>query len=237
MHQIISQIRRELQAKADPRYKEGALKYFGGDFKSHGVRTPKVRKISQKHFSAVKAMDKKKIFVLIEKLLESGYQEESVIAFDWINRLKVQLLETDFVLFENWLKNYVDNWAKCDDLCGHALGAFVLKFPEVVNQLKTKWVKSSNQWLRRAAAVALIPAIRKNKKFLPDVFEVCEKLLMDKDDLVQKGYGWLLKETSKKNQRAVFEFVLERKNYMPRTALRYAIEKMPANLRQQAMAK
>jgi len=91
--------------------------------------------------------------------------------------------------------------------------------------------------LRRGAAVILIPAVKKNKKFLQDVFDVAEILLMDKDDLVQKGYGWLLKEASNKYQKEVFDFVMKRKNWMPRVALRYAIEKMPESMREQAMSR
>ena len=60
---------------------------------------------------------------------------------------------------------------------------------------------------------------------------------MDRDDMVQKGYGWMLKEASKPHQRQVFDFVMSHKAVMPRTALRYAIEKMPQDLRAQAMEK
>jgi 3-methyladenine DNA glycosylase AlkD len=62
-------------------------------------------------------------------------------------------------------------------------------------------------------------------------------LLSDTDDMVQKGYGWLLKEASKPHQQQVFEFVMQRKAAMPRTAIRYAIEKMPPGLKQKAMKK
>jgi 3-methyladenine DNA glycosylase AlkD len=60
---------------------------------------------------------------------------------------------------------------------------------------------------------------------------------MDEDDMVQKGYGWLLKVASKLNQKKVFEFVYARRLKMPRTALRYAIEKMPESLRKKAMSR
>ncbi len=64
---------------------------------------------------------------------------------------------------------------------------------------------------------------------------MASKLLLDTDDLVQKGYGWMIKEASKKYPQEIFEFVTENKNNMPRTALRYAIEKLPADYRKQAM--
>jgi 3-methyladenine DNA glycosylase AlkD len=61
--------------------------------------------------------------------------------------------------------------------------------------------------------------------------------LKDKDDMVQKGYGWLLKEASRTHEREVFDYVMKHKAKMPRTALRYAIEKMPEKLRSKAMKK
>ncbi len=64
---------------------------------------------------------------------------------------------------------------------------------------------------------------------------IADILLEDKDDLVQKGYGWLLKEASRTHQEQVFEYVMRNKAIMPRTALRYAIEKMPEELRRKAM--
>jgi 3-methyladenine DNA glycosylase AlkD len=62
-------------------------------------------------------------------------------------------------------------------------------------------------------------------------------LLLDRDDLVQKGYGWMLKEASRKNQKEVFDYIIKHKKTMSRTALRYAIEKMPEELKREAMAK
>jgi len=71
--------------------------------------------------------------------------------------------------------------------------------------------------------------------FLEDVLQISDLLLKDKDDLVQKGYGWLLKEASKKHQEEVYDYIMKRKGEMPRTALRYALEKMPEDLRRSAM--
>ena len=67
------------------------------------------------------------------------------------------------------------------------------------------------------------------------VFEVADKLLMDQEDLVQKGYGWMLKEASNVYPKEVFRYILQHKQNMPRIALRYAIEKMPLPLKRQAM--
>jgi len=90
--------------------------------------------------------------------------------------------------------------------------------------------------MRRASAVTLIIPAR-HGKFLKEIFELADILLTDKDDMVQKGYGWMLKAASEAHQDQVFEYVMNKKDIMPRTALRYAIEKMPSDLRLKAMDK
>jgi 3-methyladenine DNA glycosylase AlkD len=73
--------------------------------------------------------------------------------------------------------------------------------------------------------------------FLKDIFGIADILLLDKDDMVQKGYGWMLKAASEAYQKEIFDYVVSKKTVMPRTALRYAIEKMPQELKAEAMRK
>ena len=67
------------------------------------------------------------------------------------------------------------------------------------------------------------------------MLEIADLLLTDNDDMVRKGYGWLLKEASRKHQKEVFDYVMRNRKSMPRTALRYAIELMPKELKAAAM--
>lgn len=97
-----------------------------------------------------------------------------------------------------------------------------------------KWPSSKNRWMRRASAVTLIYSARKGTH-LDNIFNTANILLLDKDDLVQKGYGWMLKEASKSSLEEVFQYVINNKNKMPRTALRYAIEKMSDKYKKAAM--
>jgi len=233
MKQLISKIHQELKANIDTEYKKGEIMFFKEKIKVYGVRTPVVRKIAGKYFLLIKNLDKKKTFTLAESLLESGYSEEATIAFDWVSRLEKQYQKSDFKIFESWLKKYISNWAECDDFCTHAFAEFILQFPEFLPKLNI-WARSKNRWLKRASAVILIYPIKKGKQFLNKVFEICNILLEDKDDLVQKGYGWLLKEASNLYQERVFDYVMKNKSKMPRTALRYAIEKIPEEMRKKA---
>lgn len=232
---IIQKIREELKNNIDPEYKENIKRFFKEEITCYGVRTPGVRKISAKYFSMFKHKSKEDIYGLCQQLLESGMMEERGIAFDWSFQLKNTYSSSDFRVFESWLKKYVTNWGACDHLCGHPLGIFIFMYPEFIPKIKD-WTASKNRWLRRASAVSMIYSVRK-RKYLEDVFEIADLLLRDKDDMVQKGYGWLLKEASNVYPREVFRYVMERKSEMPRTALRYAIEKMPPEWKRKAMAK
>ena len=129
----------------------------------------------------------------------------------------------------------MDSWGSCDDFCTHAFGCLLSSFPVHLPRLD-RWAQAGNRWLRRAAAVVLTYSVRR-KVQVQTAFHLADLLLTDTDDLVQKGYGWLLKETSNAEPRQVFDYVMQNKAAVPRTALRYAIEKLPLAWRKRAMSK
>ncbi len=232
---IIQEIRQELKKHIDQKYHDGAKRYVKEGITLYGVKTPIVREIASKYFSRIKTKNKKEIFNLCEDLLKSGYSEERTIAFDWAFHLKKHYIASDFYIFESWLKKYVSNWGACDDLCTHAFGRFIFHFPEFLPKVK-EWTKSNDRWLRRASAVIMIYSIRR-KKYFETVFEIADTLLLDEDYIVQKGYGWMLKEASNLYPQEVFRYVMKNKAEMPRTSLRYAIEKLSPELKKKAMKK
>ena len=235
MEKIIEKIRRELKENFDKKTKESEQHFFKEEIKSIGVKTAIIQRIEKENFTAVKNLPKKDVFKLCELFWQSGYIEESFIACNWAYKMHEQYTPDDFKIFENWIDHYVNNWASCDTLCNHTVGEFLMRFPDYISELKTM-AQSNNRWMRRASAVSLIIPARKGM-FLNDILEIANILLRDKDDLVQKGYGWMLKATSQAHQEEVFNFIMSNKTVMPRTALRYAIEKMPEKLRKEAMKK
>jgi 3-methyladenine DNA glycosylase AlkD len=235
MEDIIHKIRKILEESADQNTRIGSQRYFKEAVTVHGVKAATARNISKDFFAEVKDKPKAEIFAICEKLWQSGYLEESFVASDWSDKLRKKFEPADFEILERWIKNYVNNWASCDTLCNHTVGDFVMMYPEYISKLK-EFAHSGNRWVKRAAAVSLIVPARKGL-FLRDIFEIADILLLDKDDMVQKGYGWMLKAASQAHQQEVFEYVMIKKAVMPRTALRYAIEKMPEELKKQAMQK
>ena len=235
MHDLLIKLQNQLQQNADAKTKESGQRFFKETIKMYGVKTATVSKIGKETFKKIKDENKEKIFSLCEELWQSGYMEETFIACNWSYNVWKQYEKKDFFIFEKWIRQYINNWASCDTFCNHTVGKFIEIYPEYLSELK-KWTKSKNRWVKRASAVSLIVPARKGQ-FLKDVFEISDHLLLDPDDMVQKGYGWLLKVASQTHQQEIFDYVMKNKTTMPRTSLRYAIEKMPLTLKKKAMAK
>jgi 3-methyladenine DNA glycosylase AlkD len=232
---ILNDVRRDLQQKADPKTKQSFKRFFKEPMTCYGVKTPDVTIIAKRHLPVVKPLTKDELFTLCETLYAAHYTEEAFIANIWLPHFVDCFKKTDLPIFKRWIDHYLDNWAKVDGFCNHTLGDFIEKYPETITQL-LEWTGSKNRWLRRASAVTLIVPAKKGK-YLPEAFKIADRLLLDPDDMVQKGYGWLLKEESRTHPQEIFQFVLDRKDRMPRTALRYAIELLPKELKTKAMSK
>lgn len=235
MKKLVKNIVTDFKKRSDPVYQKSVQRFFLEPVKCYGTRKDTVKKIAKLYWASIKDKPKAEIFDLCDQLLSIGYMETCVVAFMWALALKKQYEPKDFKKFQEWFKEYVTNWALCDDLCGGAFGVFLKKYPELIDATEP-WVHSKNRWMRRASVVCLIYAGLTHEQ-LPLIFKRCAILLEDQDLMIQKGYGWLLKKAADKYQKEVFEFVIEHKNTMPRTALRYAIEKMPQALKRQAMEK
>jgi len=247
MNTLLSQIIKELKQNIDLEYKKGSIGFFKEPIKLYGVRSPQLKKIESKFWQQVKLLNKKDFIKLTEGLFKSNLNEEFFLGCGWLYKRIAEFTKADFILLENWLKKYISNWAMCDDYCSHPLGYIIYKYPELIRQTKL-WARFKNRWVKRAAAVTHIHPTKKgslffiniNKhknKYLNDIFYIADSLMLDDDNLVQKGYGWMLKEAANLFQKDVFNYVMENKKLMSRTALRYAIEKMPASQKKQAMNK
>ncbi len=235
LHSTLDEIRLVLKDNIDEKVLNSGKKYFKEEVKVYGVGVATVTKIGKLFFESIKNSPKQDIYDLCEELWKSGYSEEAYIACNFSYYLFSQYEPADFMIFEHWVNDYVTNWATCDTLCNHTVGKFVEIYPNSITELK-KWAKSTNRWMKRASAVTLIIPARKGL-FLNDIFEIADILLVDPDDLVQKGYGWMLKATSEAYRETVYDYVISKRAIMPRTALRYAIEKMPADMKAEAMRK
>jgi len=224
---MLKELRNALKANSDKTYNYNM--FFKEPIKAYGVRYPILRKIAKDLFP--EESDNIELEKLCTELWKSGLHEEAVVAVYWAKRGNI----ADVELMKKWLDKYASNWAQVDDICLNVLCPLLEKNASLLPEIKS-WTKSKNLWTRRASAVSFVYPCRRGL-YLDDIFEVAEQLLPDKEDLIQKAYGWALREAGKMHQKEVFNFVIKHKDKMPRTALRYAIELMPKELKKKAMAK
>lgn len=225
-------VKRELSKYIDEDYRVGASRFFKHEIDCMGVRAPIVRKISKEIFhNHFTNSSKKNIFNTLEELMTGRFEEIS-IALYCSYMLKKEFEEEDYITFYKWIDKYVKNWAHCDEICTKTFGHLLITFPNLINNLD-EMVKN-HTWLRRAAYVSLIPTIRKGNKH-SFALSILTNSFNEKEDIVQKGAGWLLREMAKVNEDIVYDFVLENVKLLPRTTLRISLETMSKGRKSKVM--
>lgn len=190
-----------------------------------GVTTGTIRKLSAKLYREIEDKSINNVLLLCDEMLKENKFALKTIAFDWAFRVRKQYNENTFNVFENWLYQYIVDWGDCDDFCTHAFGHLISIDNTLFEKVKL-WTKAENFAVRRAAAVVLIYPIYKDGYSDIDPFIISDILMQDEHYLVQKGYGWMLKVLSTKEPKKVIDYLKKYRDTMPRTAFRYALEKL-----------
>jgi 3-methyladenine DNA glycosylase AlkD len=219
-------VRAELAAAVDQDFRRGQYRFFQEKVDNYGVRGHQVKRIAAESYRRVKAWPAADRNKLCEALWKSGKLEEGVVAIYLYRRFQRQCGAAEFKIFARWIDRYVRNWAHTDGVASWLLAASIANAPELIEQLSA-WTRSANRWKRRAAAVALLQEAKHGRR-TEEIFHIAALLVEDPDDMVQKGVGWLLKETYPKKPRETVEFLATWKRRTTRLVLRYAAEKMSA---------
>lgn len=205
-------------------FKTGQGEYGFGDV-FLGITVPESRKLAIKY--------KDLPFDDLGKLLRSEVHEERLIAL----LILVHQFQHEEMLerriYEFYLKNtkFINNWDLVDLSADKIVGGYLVDKPkDILNKLAV----SSNLWERRIAMISTYHFI-KNKMF-DDALIIAEMLIEDKNDLIQKAVGWMLREVGKRDLKAEEKFLRKHYKKMGRTALRYAVEKFPENVRKNYLA-
>lgn len=226
-------LQRELAQAADPArartfawfFKTGKGQYGEGD-KFIGLTVPMQRSIARR-FRHLPLPD-------LRKLLKSPVHEHRFTALEiLVAQYEAGDTATRQKIFDFYLMHtrWINNWDLVDTSAPYIVGEHLR---DGSRRVLHRLAKSASLWERRIAMVATQAFIRRGD--LEDTFAIAEVLLSDKHDLIHKAVGWMLREAGKSSPPALLKFL--RKNYaaMPRTALRYAIERLPENQRKQALA-
>lgn len=213
------------KAEFFPRFfKTGKGEYAEGD-QFIGVTVPDQRKIAKEYFANISLEE-------LSELLTSKIHEHRHCALLMLvskfEKSKSAEEKSEFVEFYLRHKKYVNNWDLVDNSCYKILGRFC--FENNDNRVLKALSEEESLWSKRIAVVATMYHVKKGEFDL--MKELVLKNLEHSHDLMQKANGWLLREMGEKNREELLDFLNENYQKMPRTSLRYAIEKLDENLRQ-----
>jgi len=231
---IAAHIRRVLKDGGSAPHAEGVQWFFKAEIKSHGWRTADLRKVAVRFRRAI--IEERGLDFLLkvtDRLFRGRNLEEKVCAVLMLEKIVDQFGDDEFQRFEVWLGR-ITTWADHDGLVHYVIGPMVAATPARARYVFL-WAKSSNRWHRRAACVALIKGTRR-KMFFRQIVRLSKILLGDQDDMVQKGLGWLLRETAKHNPAQTVPYLLTISSTAPRLVLRTACETLPASTRAKILA-
>ncbi|MGA8068440.1 MAG: DNA alkylation repair protein [Terriglobales bacterium] len=224
---IADHIRRVLKDGGSAPHSEEVQHFFKAEIKSRGWYTAELRKFAVRFRRSI-ARERGMAFVVqvADKLFSGPVLEEKVVAVLLLENQTKNLGDNEFLLFASWLDR-VSSWADHDALAHYLLAPMVAAKPARCRHVFL-WAKSPNRWRRRSACVALIRGARE-QKFFPQIVRLSNQLLREneKDDLVQKGLGWLLRETAKADPSRAVPYLIKIRQNAPRLVLRTACETLP----------
>lgn len=225
----LSQLKKDLRKLANPEkaknyarfFKTGKGEYGEGD-KFLGVIVPDSRKIAKKY--------KDLLLTDVQKLLQSKIHEERIIAVTiLVSQYERSNEKEKKRIYIFYIKNrkYINNWDLVDGSAPKIMGSYLMDKPK---DIIYKFAKSKKLWERRIAIMTTLLFI--NNDEYNDTFKISKILLYDEHDLIHKAVGWMLREVGNRDRKVEERFLKKHYNKMPRTMLRYAIEKFPETLRQ-----
>ena len=230
---VADHIRRVLKDGGSAPHSEDVQHFFKEEVQSRGWYTAELRKFAvrfRRSIARERGMDF--LVQVADKLFSGRILEEKVMAVFLLEKQTEKIDDDEFQLFASWLDR-VSSWADHDALAHYLLAPMVAADPARCRKVFL-WAKSPNRWRRRAACVALIRGARERRLF-EQIMRLSNELLHDEDDMVQKGLGWLLRETAKADPKRAVPYLMKIRKNAPRLVLRTACETLPVAMRKQVL--
>jgi 3-methyladenine DNA glycosylase AlkD len=223
-------IQDELKSLADPiraKHSQGFFKTGPGEYGEGdiflGLTMPQIRVVAKKYFKDISLSS-------VQELVESKYHEFRMCALVMLVYKYEKFEKERKEIYDFFLKNtkYINNWDLVDVTIPKTVGYYLI---DNDRSILYKLVRSSDLWERRIAVMATFPFIRNND--FNDCITISEILLKDKHDLIHKAVGWMLREIGKRDETVLTKFLDKHVKEMPRTMLRYSIERLEESKRKE----
>ena len=232
---VADHIRRVLKDGGSAPHAEGVQWFFKEEVASRGWYTAELRKVAVRFRRTIRKEANLDFLVHVaDKLFSGPVLEERIFAVFLLEDATDELGDREFKMFESWLSRII-SWADHDGLVHYLIAPMIVAKPRRARAV-FRWAKSADRWHRRAACVALIQGTRRRMHF-PEIVRLSNVLLSDTDDMVQKGMGWLLRETAKADPKRTVAYLKKISARAPRVVLRTACETLPPRVRKKVLAR
>jgi len=222
---VANEIRRALKAGCSSEHSSRVQRFFTEEVQSCGWRTADLRRAAVRwRREILPPSDPKFLLQVADRLFRGKINGEKTVAVLLLENITDKFGGEEFRLLESWLPR-ISNWSDHDALVHYLIAPMMVAKPARASRI-FRWAKSRNRWFRRAARVALIQGTRR-KMFFSKIIRLSGTLGSDKDDIVQKGLGWLLRETAKADARRAVPYLMRVRTRAPRPVLRTACETLP----------
>ncbi len=213
---------------------EEMQRFFKEEVAARGWYTAELRQLANRfHRVLLNEHGLDYLLAVSDQLFRGRVQEEKNMAVMLLEKSVRELGPKQFRVFDEWLDR-VSNWSDHDALVHYLIGPMVVANPARVRCVYS-WARSRNRWRRRAACVALIRGARR-RLFRGEIASVSEMLLGDKDDMVQKGLAWLLREYAKADAPSAVKLLMKIRARAPRRVLRTACETLEPRMKARVLA-
>ena len=230
--------RRQLKRMDHPASDFDASRYFLGaddlDFYNVGTDTMRAlaRAIHTEHRERWTIDD---AVAFADTLIADRYLEVKSVGIELLACYRRDFRPRLLPIWRRWLaRNHSANWATTDAMCGSLIAPLIVAHPQLAGRMR-EWSRHRNMWVRRASVVSLIPSARKGLA-LDILYDNARTLHRDEEDLIQKAVGWALREAGKADVARLERYLRANGALIPRTTLRYAIERFPEQKRQRFLA-
>jgi len=231
---VAAQIRLALRDGGSAEHASGVQWFFKNEIKSHGWYAADLRRAVRRCRKEILREHEFDFLVKVaDQLFFGSVLEEKVAAVFLLEDLDNRCGDREFRMFQAWLDR-ISSWADHDGLVHYLIAPAVVAKPGRVKDI-FRWAKSPDRWHRRAACVALIRGARA-KMFFAEIVQLSNLLLADSDDMVQKGLGWLLRETAKFDAGRTVPYLMKIRGRAPRLVLRTACETLPAAVKKKVLS-
>jgi len=236
-HPEKARVVRELKKLSKPGGTFDASRYFrgAGDLGFYDVGTTAMRALARSiHAEHRHEWSIDDAMAFADALVVDRYLEVKSVGIEVVARYRRDFTPRLLPAWKRWLaNNHSANWATTDAICGALIGPLIVKYPALGARMRV-WARDPNMWVRRASAVSLIPSVRQGLA-LDLAYEIARRLHSDKEDLIQKAVGWMLREAGKTDPARLERYLRANGPSIPRTTVRYAIERFPASKRRRLL--